>query len=179
MKLPWQKESSEAPNPTTPSTIPSPEKSPEAQESHDHQDGERRIIPVPEDEKSSSRTSLDNHQAVENDVGGPEQGRTTEEKEAETDLVPSASRATEASSVADNGEDDESKYPRAFPLAILTFGLCLSTFVVALDNTIIGMLHPSNLSPSVADDVQRLLYQKSRRFSIHSTTSVGTAHPIF
>ena len=36
--------------------------------------------------------------------------------------------------------EDESKYPSGFPLAILTFGLCVSIFVVALDNTIIGEL---------------------------------------
>jgi len=150
MKLPWQKEASESQNPSTLSSISFPEKMTEAQEPHDHQDGERHIIPVPEDEKSSSRTSLDKPQAVEKDVGAPNQVRTTEDKEAETDLVPLASRATEASSAGDDGEDDESKYPRAFPLAILTFGLCLSTFVVALDNTIIGMLqHSPNLFPIV------------------------------
>jgi hypothetical protein len=178
MKLPWQNESSEAQHPTTVPSISTPEKMTEVQEPHDHKDGERLIIPIPEDEKSSSRTSIDNHQAVEKDVGAPEEGRTAEDKEAETDLVPSASRATEASSVGDNGEDDESKYPKAFPLAILTFGLCLSTFVVALDNTIIGMLLALNLFPSVADDAQQLRYQKSRRSSIPSTTWAGTAHPI-
>ena len=35
-------------------------------------------------------------------------------------------------------EDDETKYPKGVPLAILTFGLCMALFVVALDNTIIG-----------------------------------------
>ena len=35
-------------------------------------------------------------------------------------------------------EEDESKYPGGWALAILTFGLCMATFVVALDNTIIG-----------------------------------------
>ena len=37
---------------------------------------------------------------------------------------------------------DESKYPKALPLWLLTLGLCLSTFVVALDNTIIGKFYP-------------------------------------
>ena len=36
-------------------------------------------------------------------------------------------------------EDDETNYPKGLPLAILTFGLCMVTFVVALDNTIIGI----------------------------------------
>lgn len=34
---------------------------------------------------------------------------------------------------------DDSEYPSGFPLVILTIGLCLALFVVALDNTIIGM----------------------------------------
>lgn len=61
--------------------------------------------------------------------------------ETQTDLVATPSRATEASSTGEDGEDDESKYPKALPLTLLTLGLCLSTFVVALDNTIIGGLH--------------------------------------
>ncbi|KAL9620790.1 MAG: hypothetical protein Q9160_004690 [Pyrenula sp. 1 TL-2023] len=40
------------------------------------------------------------------------------------------------------GVDDESKYPKALPLALLTLGLCLSIFVVALDNTIIATAIP-------------------------------------
>jgi hypothetical protein len=35
-------------------------------------------------------------------------------------------------------EDDEIIYPGGFQLGILTFGLCMATFVIALDNTIIG-----------------------------------------
>lgn len=38
--------------------------------------------------------------------------------------------------------EDESKYPKALPLALLTFGLCTSTFTVALDNTIIATAIP-------------------------------------
>ena len=39
-------------------------------------------------------------------------------------------------------QDDESKYLTGFPLIILTIGLCLTTFVVALDNTIIATAIP-------------------------------------
>jgi hypothetical protein len=46
--------------------------------------------------------------------------------------------------------EDESKYPSGFPLAILTFGLCVSLFVVALDNTIIGK--PTESPPIVEAD---------------------------
>lgn len=62
--------------------------------------------------------------------------------ETQTDLVATPSRATEASSTGEDGEDDESKYPKALPLTLLTLGLCLSTFVVALDNTIIATAIP-------------------------------------
>ncbi|EPS44955.1 hypothetical protein H072_993 [Dactylellina haptotyla CBS 200.50] len=39
-------------------------------------------------------------------------------------------------------EDDESKYPGGVALVILTIGLCLSTFVIALDNSIIATAIP-------------------------------------
>ncbi|KAK6533759.1 hypothetical protein TWF694_002690 [Orbilia ellipsospora] len=41
------------------------------------------------------------------------------------------------------GADDESKYPRGIRLIVLTIGLCLSVFVVALDNSIIATAIPS------------------------------------
>lgn len=34
-----------------------------------------------------------------------------------------------------NGEDDENHYISGLPLVLLTFGLCMATFTVALDNT--------------------------------------------
>ena len=40
-----------------------------------------------------------------------------------------------------NDPEDVTKYPGGFALGILTFGLCMATFVVALDNTIIGELY--------------------------------------
>ena len=39
-------------------------------------------------------------------------------------------------------QNDDSKYPGGVTLAILTFGLCMATFVVALDNTIIATAIP-------------------------------------
>ena len=42
-----------------------------------------------------------------------------------------------------NGEtDDDSKYPSGTKLALLTFGLAMATFVIALDNTIIATAIP-------------------------------------
>ncbi|RMZ83967.1 hypothetical protein DV737_g1334, partial [Chaetothyriales sp. CBS 132003] len=63
------------------------------------------------------------------------------ENEKQTPLERSASIATE-SSAGEPGEDDESKYPGRMALYLLTFGLFLSTFVVALDNTIIATAIP-------------------------------------
>jgi len=37
-----------------------------------------------------------------------------------------------------NDEEDEIVYPGGIQLALLTFGLCMATFTIALDNTIIG-----------------------------------------
>ena len=64
------------------------------------------------------------------------------QKETTTESKRSMSAATGDSDAGQPGEDDESKYPKGGPLAILTFGLCLATFVVALDNTIIATAIP-------------------------------------
>lgn len=53
----------------------------------------------------------------------------------------------ESSSVIDDNNtsadpEDESKYLGGFKLGILTLGLCLTTFVIALDNTIIATAIP-------------------------------------
>ena len=47
---------------------------------------------------------------------------------------------TKGDGAGENGQEveDETKYPGGVALSILTFGLCMATFVVALDNTIIG-----------------------------------------
>lgn len=65
---------------------------------------------------------------------------TADEKTEE--VVRTNSVATVSSNGGEPGEDDETKYPKAFPLAILTFGLCMVTFVIALDNTIIATAIP-------------------------------------
>ncbi|KKY28642.1 putative mfs transporter [Phaeomoniella chlamydospora] len=56
------------------------------------------------------------------------------------DLTKTETATTNASSVDE--PEDESKYPKGLPLYLLTFGLCLGTFVVALDNTIIATAIP-------------------------------------
>ncbi|KAL9109715.1 MAG: hypothetical protein Q9187_008126 [Circinaria calcarea] len=44
----------------------------------------------------------------------------------------------EGTAESEEEAEDESKYPGGVALTLLTLGLCLSCFVVALDNTIIG-----------------------------------------
>ena len=62
--------------------------------------------------------------------------------ETAADLNRTTSVVTTDSDAGQPGDDDETKYPKGGPLAILTFGLCLATFVVALDNTIIATAIP-------------------------------------
>ena len=67
-----------------------------------------------------------------NDQNGPvyaeDKHQVVNEKEATVDTVEEEGQEKE----------DETKYPGGVALALLTLGLCMSTFVVALDNTIIG-----------------------------------------
>lgn len=52
-------------------------------------------------------------------------------------------RTTSTATTSSTGvADDPSKYKKGLPLFLLTFGLALSTFVVALDNTIIATAIP-------------------------------------
>ena len=72
-------------------------------------------------------------------------GDRNKELELELELKggdPGEKGVVEASNEEKKDEDeteDESVYPGGAALAILTFGLCMATFVVALDNTIIGI----------------------------------------
>jgi hypothetical protein len=66
----------------------------------------------------------------------PEKTTVTEEHRedaAEADTSDATRTASEAESA-----EDESKYPKGFPLVALTLGLCGTTFLIALDNTIIA-----------------------------------------
>jgi hypothetical protein len=47
-----------------------------------------------------------------------------------------------AESTAENADEDEIVYPGGLQLGLLTFGLCMATFTVALDNTIIATAIP-------------------------------------
>jgi hypothetical protein len=65
----------------------------------------------------------------------------TSDEKHET-LERTTSVATASSADQGPGEDDESKYPKPMQLYLLTFGLAMSTFVIALDNTIIATAIP-------------------------------------
>lgn len=72
-----------------------------------------------------------------------EKAETSDETTAELErTTTTATEATEDSDAGQPGADDETKYPKGGALAVLTFGLCLATFVVALDNTIIATAIP-------------------------------------
>lgn len=75
----------------------------------------------------------------------------------------------------EGGDDDESKYPGGFALTVLTVGLCFATFVVALDNTIIGGFRPVRPAGRADRRGQRRRSPRSRRCSTASTTWAGTA----
>ena len=64
----------------------------------------------------------------------------TDEKHEPVERTVSA--ATTSSADGAPGEDDESQYPKPVQLYLLTFGLAMSTFVIALDNTIIATAIP-------------------------------------
>ncbi|KAF3084453.1 hypothetical protein TWF569_006971 [Orbilia oligospora] len=67
-----------------------------------------------------------------------EQEEAVEKREDETPIT-TDEKATDST----KGDlDDESKYPGGATLAVLTIGLCLSTFVIALDNSIIATAIP-------------------------------------
>lgn len=70
----------------------------------------------------------------------------TSEKAAAVEEVEREKRVStadqKAGGDADGEVEDESKYLTGFRLAILSIGLCLTTFVIALDNTIIATAIP-------------------------------------
>ncbi|KAK6528306.1 hypothetical protein TWF281_009550 [Arthrobotrys megalospora] len=67
-----------------------------------------------------------------------EQEETTVEKRGEETPITTEEKTGEST----EEDDDESKYPGGLTLAVLTIGLCLSTFVIALDNSIIATAIP-------------------------------------
>jgi EmrB/QacA subfamily drug resistance transporter len=105
------------------------------------------LLPITIDEKAaatehSSHPSTPTSLEKEKEKNAVEETGREEDSEDGNEIVRTASTATASTDGGAPGEDDETKYPKSYKLAILTFGLCLSTFVVALDNTIIATAIP-------------------------------------
>ena len=113
--------------------------------------------PVPdtlytEKEKPTSSTASDPISTSDDDLGkekAVENGEAKESKRIPEVDPPGHIKVEEVVGEGEaertNSEDDandDSKYVGGFALGILTFGLCMATFVVALDNTIIGEAVP-------------------------------------
>lgn len=102
------------------------------------------------DEKFTEQTAGDEEALAHDEVPhaeivGPTSGTDHKESTVEEpagDLDRTNSVATEETEEGDAVDEDESKYPSSLALGLLTFGLCMSTFVVALDNTIIATAIP-------------------------------------
>jgi hypothetical protein len=146
MRLPWRKvaeaekstsasesgvHDGDGGNPTTPLS--------EQPLSNEILDPEKRPLPVDTKSQGDSDQPV-SFPSLPAAAGAP---NTDEKHAAETHDEALARRAsTSASSAGESGEDDESKYATGLPLHLLTFGLTLSTFVIALDNTIIATAIP-------------------------------------
>ena len=119
-------------------------------------------LKTPEDKENESDTALQHDAAVivpsatitaatrkPNDIPGGdptlhEPQATINEKDEHIAIDPAYAAGTEkpaaevVTAEQDDQVEDDREYPNGFALGILTFGLCLATFVIALDNTIIG-----------------------------------------
>jgi hypothetical protein len=145
--MPWSKAGeAEKPSESEPQeNNESPESGVQSSSTTEVIDQEKR--PVEEHEKDRAVDTRPDGEAIEpveaTGAGNADDGpAATDPKGAAQDLTRTASRATQSTEDAGPGEDDESKYTTGLPLHLLTFGLTLSTFVVALDNTIIATAIP-------------------------------------
>ncbi|EXJ77514.1 hypothetical protein A1O3_09741 [Capronia epimyces CBS 606.96] len=97
------------------------------------QEGEP-VVPAEKNKNPPEITPANQHPTEKNDA------------DHDHDLTRTVSIASHPTGDNDNdnepGQDDESKYTQGLPLHLLTFGLTLSTFVIALDNTIIATAIP-------------------------------------
>ncbi|RYN16267.1 Efflux pump [Alternaria arborescens] len=72
----------------------------------------------------------------------PSPPTNTDTKPPHNEKTPTEAIATSDDKDESTAPDDDSKYLSGFKLAILSVGLCLTTFVIALDNTIIATAIP-------------------------------------
>lgn len=104
--------------------------------------------PVPAEEKVPVNNGPDVSEEKSNGSvdGAKESPNTAHAKTALVQEVESEKRTSTTDEKTDDTPkeepEDESKYLSGFKLAILSIGLCLTTFVIALDNTIIATAIP-------------------------------------
>ncbi|KAF3933335.1 hypothetical protein ABW19_dt0202467 [Dactylella cylindrospora] len=105
---------------------------------------EKQLEALPEtlDSKDDDRLDVIAERNAPGSSAGSERTAVQEkqEKSGEDDETPVKTEEAAEGTVED--EDDESKYPSGLKLTILTIGLCLTTFVIALDNSIIATAIP-------------------------------------
>jgi fucose permease len=92
---------------------------------------------------SSNSDTITANPAIQSEPTAAADPENAVQSEKHEELNRTVTAATTSSDQAgEPGEDDESKYATGLPLHLLTLGLVLSTFVVALDNTIIATAIP-------------------------------------
>lgn len=95
---------------------------------------------------SNDRANVDGKEAnreVDGESRRSQDGSTKATEANETgDEKQTPTAVTKEGGEPDEEPEDDSKYLSGFKLAILTLGLCLTTFVIALDNTIIATAIP-------------------------------------
>ncbi|KAK4551814.1 hypothetical protein LTR86_010900 [Recurvomyces mirabilis] len=100
--------------------------------------------PVNNLQASEERQHEEKHaRQVSNEHGNEDVGHTQLPLQNEKEVNVTAGVSTDdGKTPAADDDGDEFKYPSGTKLALLTLGLCLATFVVALDNTIIATAIP-------------------------------------
>lgn len=122
--------------------------------------GKPRAMGVPETEvdRRSTEQTMEKETGLDGSVESKEEAGTETEATQPARLSEEKEKAAETKSVGDveakeipaqaaaddtsEEPEDESKYLSGFKLGILSLGLCLTTFVIALDNTIIATAIP-------------------------------------
>ncbi|KAJ9497859.1 hypothetical protein H2202_006462 [Exophiala xenobiotica] len=137
MRLPWSK-TKEAERSVTSSDSNTQEVSTSAQTN-----GPASMEVISHQKGSSNSDTITANPAVQSEPAAAADPENAVQSEKHEELNRTVTAATTSSDQAgEPGEDDESKYATGLPLHLLTLGLVLSTFVVALDNTIIATAIP-------------------------------------
>jgi hypothetical protein len=148
MRLPWAKKNDakeEIPASTHPATEASKEDQPVTEKTAFDKEvagvNETSSNPISSDSSTEKRAEVPNDTSDEKQPQSNVEDTITSDEKNET-IERTTSVATASSADQAPGEDDESKYPKPMQLYLLTFGLAMSTFVIALDNTIIATAIP-------------------------------------